>query len=399
MRPPPIRRLPLLRLALVLGVSIGFGSACNEAPRRVLPAVGERPPGWVDVRLTLPEAGDPTLGASGPFVVVDRTGRERLRGEALDYHTPIWANAARVVLGELELGPPPVEFRPLESTTLSVNGNRYRSLIRIECPPGKQMRVLNRISIEDYVKGVLPGEMPDRFGLEALKAQAVAARSYALSEGAQRGFLYPDVRSQVYGGRDAETWMASRAVETTAGQVLTHEGQVMSAWFQSTCGGGTARAADVFNNPPDGVLDRTIVCADCRTSPTWRWSRLIDVGRICKAVDLPEAPLDSVELEPALFPGRPIWITVKAGGQSSRIRVVDFRDRVSKGRPWDQQLLSTRWAAEPRIEEGQLRVEGHGWGHGVGLCQYGARGYARRGAGYRVILRRYYPGADLVQLQ
>jgi stage II sporulation protein D len=141
-----------------------------------------------------------------------------------------------------------------------------------------------------------------------------------------------------------------------------------------------------------------VACSDCRNSPTWSWHRTVDPAVVCEAAGLPPAPLESVETEPAYYPGRPDWITVTAGGRSARMPVVDFRAAVSRGRPRGDQLLSTRWAALPRVEPEGLVVDGHGWGHGVGLCQYGAGGYARRGAGYRVILRRYYPGAELVQL-
>lgn len=373
-------------------------SACADTPPVRLPQVGERPAGWVDVRLALPADGPPTIGADGPFVIVDAAGDERLRGDRLPRGTTLTVRDQEFQLGNVPLGPPPLEVRPLRQTTLSVNGRTYRSLLLLGISDAGQPRVVNRLDIEDYLKGVLPGEMPDRFGLEALKSQAVAARSYALSEGARRGWLHPDVRSQVYGGKDVETWLCSEAVDQTAGQVLTHDGEVISAWFQSTCGGNTARAADVFPFPPDGVLHRQVPCVDCRHSPTWRWSRTLDPEVVCGAMGLPSAPLESVRTEPAYFPGRPEWITVTAGGLQSRIPVVDFRDRVSKGRTWKEQLLSTRWAALPHVEPEGLVVEGHGWGHGVGLCQYGASGYARRGAGYRVILRRYYPGAELVQL-
>lgn len=373
-------------------------AACSEAPPPRLPAVGERPAGWVDVRLSLPTDRPPTLGSDGPLVIVDAQGGECLRARRLPSGSPLRLSDGIFYLGDDRLGPPPLEVRPVTGAALLVEGGRYRGLLLLETTDEGKVIVLNRLDIEAYLKGVLPGEMPERFGLEALKAQAVAARSYALSEGARRGWLHPDVRSQVYGGRDVETWLCSEAVEQTAGQVLTYEGEVISAWFQSTCGGGTARAADVFPAAPAGLLDRQVVCSDCRHSPTWSWSRTLDPVQVCEAAGLEPAPLEHVETEPSFYPGRPEWITVTAGGKSARLPVVDFRAAVSRGKARDDRLLSTRWASLPRVEPEGLVVDGHGWGHGVGLCQYGAGGYARRGAGYRAILRRYYPGAELVQL-
>ena len=393
-RTPPPHLLSVLALAALL---VGGLAGCAESNRTQLPDVGVRPPGWIDVRVA--RGGAPRVGCAGPCRVLGDDGAERLLAERVDWQTPLELADEGLLLGGFNLGEPPVELRPQGSALLAVEGVRYRGLLRVEVDGEGELRVLNRLPLEDYLKGVLPGEMPDRFGSEALKAQAVAARSYALAESAGRPWLFPDVRSQVYGGRDVETWLASRAVEATAGQVLVRDADVVPAWFQSTCGGGTARADQVFDDPPEGVMDRHVPCGDCRGSPTWAWERRIAGDLVCRAAGLPDVPLERIEAEPGLFPGRPEWITVHAGGLESRVRAVDLRDRVSKGRPWNERLLSTRWQKPPRVVDGDLVVDGHGWGHGVGLCQYGARGYARRGAGYRVILRRYYPGAELVQLR
>ncbi len=392
-------RDPLLTVLILLGALV----SCSPGPPPDLPAFGERRPGWVDVRLALPSDRPATLGGDGDCELLHELGAVPLSGSQLDPDSTLQLLDGLLMLNDLQLEAPPYELRSLDGSPLRVGGKRYRGLVRIEVSPQGTLRVVNRLSIEDYLRGVLPGEMPDRFGLEALKAQAVAARSYALSEGAQRGWLHPDVRSQVYGGMGVETWLSGQAIATTAGQVLTHEGLVISAWFQSTCGGATARARDVFPNAAGGLLDEEVVCADCRHSPTWSWQRRVSAALVCAAAGLPEAPLQAVAVDLEAWPGRPSWIRVTAGGQEAQIRVHDFRDRVSKGQSWKEQVLSTRWSSAPSIEFSgtngtHLLVNGHGWGHGVGLCQYGASGFARRGAGYRVLLTRYYPGAELVQL-
>lgn len=375
---------------------LGLLAACAEAPRQAFPASTSRPLGWVDVRLAT--AGSLTLGCEGAVQVLDPSGGvaasiARLGGEAR-------ASLAggRVRLADNDLGPPPVELRPQGALLLRLSGKPYRGLFRIEAAEGRQLRVVNRLPVEDYLRGVLPSEMPDRFGLEALKAQAVAARSYALAEVGQRGWLHPDQRSQVYGGAGAESWLADQAVATTAGEVMTVGGKVVSTWFHSTCGGGTTPAREVFPAAPAGYLDRAVSCPDCRHSPFYEWERRVPAERVCEAVGLPSAALTSVEGVPARFPGRPGIIRVEAGGRSASLDPERFRARISAGLPRDEQLLSTRWARQARVEGGALVVTGHGWGHGVGLCQYGAGGYAARGAGYRAILARYYIGAELVDL-
>lgn len=383
----------------VLGVLVGLGLSvgCAEGRRMTVSQPGVRPLGWVDVQLAVGVGLE--LGSQGPLDAVDRQGRTSVLPEGLGPSVPLTLSAGRLRAGARDLGPPPVELRPRPGAQLSLGRVRYRGLFRVDTDQGAGLRILNRLAVDDYLRGVVPKEMPDRFGLQALMAQAVAARSYALAEVGQRGWLYPDERSQVYGGIDAESALSSLAVQRTTGEVLTASGKVLSAWFHSTCGGGTRPARDLFPAAPVGVLDRPIVCNDCRAAPLWSWERRIPTARVCEAFGLPTAPLGSVRVDPPRFPGRPERLTVQAGGKQATLEVESFRARVSSGLGLPEQLPSSRLAAPPVVERGSLVLRGHGWGHGVGLCQYGAAGYAARGAGYRAILQRYYPGADLVVLQ
>lgn len=385
-------RSALLALALVAALP-----NCVEAPRQRLAPPGVRPLGWVDVRL----ASGPRLelGADGPFDVLDRQGRVIHRHGALPRGASIELSAGRVHLDGRSLGSPPLELRPTSEGLLSLDGRPYRGLFRLESAEGRALRVVNRLPVDDYLRGVLPKEMPDRFGLEALKAQAVAARSYALAEIGQRGWLHPDQRSQVYGGVEAESLLSGMAVTRTSQEVLTHGGRVITAWFHSTCGGGTVPARTIFPAAPRGVMDRPVVCHDCEASPVYAWERRIPGSTVLRAAGLEGGTLQAVAGSPSRYPGRPDRVTVRAGGRSASLSGDAFRSRVSAGRPMAQQLLSTRWAEVPSVQAGALVLRGQGWGHGVGLCQFGAAGYAGRGASYRAILARYYVGAELVRLK
>ncbi|HEU5363793.1 MAG TPA: SpoIID/LytB domain-containing protein [Gaiellaceae bacterium] len=128
---------------------------------------------------------------------------------------------------------------------LSVDGRTYRGRLVI-LPDGKQLDVVDTLSLETYLKGVVPAEMPSAWAPEALKAQAVAARSYALANLAKgRPFdLYGDTRSQMYGGVAAESAAASAAVDATKGQVVLYDGKVADTLFFSTSGGRTASALE-----------------------------------------------------------------------------------------------------------------------------------------------------------
>ncbi|MDQ3066968.1 MAG: SpoIID/LytB domain-containing protein, partial [Actinomycetota bacterium] len=131
--------------------------------------------------------------------------------------------------------------RPLEL------GTPYRGQIEVVVS-GPRVSAVNAVGLEQYLAGVVPREMPAAWHSEALRAQAVAARSYALAHRlAGKGFdLYPDVRSQVYGGVAAEDVRATAAIDSTSGQVLLYEGRIADTLFHSTSGGRTTTAAEVF---------------------------------------------------------------------------------------------------------------------------------------------------------
>jgi stage II sporulation protein D len=143
--------------------------------------------------------------------------------------------------------PGPLLFQP-GAAALSLK-HRYRGSIQVDVTGGK-LRAINMVGLEQYLYGVVPSEMPFKWLPEALKAQAVAARSYALATRRTGAFdLYPDTRSQVYLGIEHEKPSTNAAVDATAGQVLLYQGQVAKTYFFSTSGGRTASAEDVWGEP------------------------------------------------------------------------------------------------------------------------------------------------------
>ena len=385
---PRRRGVPGL-LALLALLAAG---ACVETahPRRAstLPSASA----WVEVDVT----GE-TLACDGAYVLFDGQGRQVGQGAGLAAGTPLSVSLSSVKLGEQLLPPPPLELRPMAGAVAAVGDRRYRGQLRIEYDVRRgRSRVFNHLLLEDYLLGVVPSEMPESFGFEALKAQAVAARSYALAEMAQRGWLYSDTRSQAYEGRGCERPLVTRAVQETAGEVLVRDGHPVKAYYNSTCGGRSSPAPSVF--PEDmtpGVMERGVPCPDCRRSPFRSWVRRVAGSRACAAAGLPAAPLESVEVVVDDRSGRAESIVLRAGGREATVPADLFRERLSSKLPLGEQMLSTRLAGPPRIEGDTLVIEGQGWGHGVGLCQYGASGFAARGGSYRQILSRYYPGAEL----
>ena len=144
----------------------------------------------------------------------------------------------------------PLVFSP-DGAPLALGGRRYRGSLQVSVQRGR-LRVINVVGLDGYVAGVVPDEVPPRWPAEALKAQAVAARSYALAVRKRSGpfDVYADTRSQVYGGVGAEEKTTTAAVTATAGQVLEYDGRVAVTYFFSTSGGRTASIADVWDSPP-----------------------------------------------------------------------------------------------------------------------------------------------------
>ncbi len=383
-------RLAVALLASSLGVSGCLDTSAGRSA--ATPRPGEP---MIDVELSGDGVPPPIL-CNGDWVALDGRGREIASGQGLAGTAPPTISPAGVSVDGRAIGRPPVVLQPRRRAVFSVGGKPYRGDVVLDYDARLSVaRVLNRLPVEDYLLGVVPGEMPDRFGLEALKAQAVAARSYALSEAADRGYVFADTRSQVYGGRSLESRLASRAVRETSGLVLTTHLRVLKAYYHSTCGGRTTSAGSVFPATPPGVLATGVSCPDCRQSPHYSWLRAFDAARVCAAAELPSNRIDHASIEPSTVPGRPDTITISTPDADVTLGMTTFRERLSAGHPLAEQLPSTLLSVAPAVEEGALVLEGRGWGHGVGLCQYGASGFAARGANFEAILARYYPGAEL----
>src|SRR3954469_9850581 len=209
--------------------------------------IGQAPVSRVRV-LLVDSAKQVTIASKLPLQVVDATGSKHALdagsyavGAGFKYKDPTNPQAKPAAL------PYPLEFRP-GATALALNGRGYRGSLRVLKLGPAKVRIVNVVDLDLYLRGVVPSEMPKSWALEALKAQAVAARSYALSHlHAGGGFdLYPDTRDQVYLGIPHEAPSTTAAVNATAGQVALYKGKVASTYFFSTSGGRTASVQDIY---------------------------------------------------------------------------------------------------------------------------------------------------------
>jgi stage II sporulation protein D len=269
---------------------------------------------------------------------------------------------------------------PLRAGDMEVRGDVVVRLYK------EGLQLINVIPLEDYLAAVLGSEMPVSFPPEALKAQAVAARTYALNKKLEAYgspfYLGSSVLHQVYGGVNREDPRTRAAVEATRGEVLTYELAPIEAYFHASCGGRTESGHAALQR--DLPYLQPVECP-CGRLPASRWSATV-----------PESELQAV------LQGAPagLHISGRTGTRrASRVSTssgatldgVTFRQRLGYTR-----LKSLDFQVE-KTAQGYV-FTGRGYGHGAGLCQWGAKALADGGRGYRAILSHYYPGAELQQL-
>ena len=240
--------------------------------------------------------------------------------------------------------------------------------------------VVKTVDLEEYVAGVVAAEVPPSWPLEALKAQAVAARTFAVAQKiaqgpAARAHLTASVLDQVYKGTSEA--LALKAARETRGEVLTWGAAPIAAYFSASCGGRSETAEAAFNLAP-GTTPYIQSEPDDDERP---WSKSLKLADIAKAV---RGEVTSVKVTRRTASGRAK--TVSLGKRS--ITAVELRQLLGY-----QALPSLLF--EVKADGDRAVFTGRGSGHGVGLCQYGARARASKGAKYLEILAHYYPGAEI----
>jgi len=283
----------------------------------------------------------------------------------------------------------------------------YRGALELRSDDGL-VRAVNALDLQFYLLGVVGAEMPAYFEAEALAAQAIVSRTFALynieraRSNAQPRVFRATTGFQVYKGFSAETRSTRKAVVATRGQALSWRGALFSSYFHSTCGGRTANATEAL-----GVTAITplagVACAGCAGSSFYRWnsmlasSELEDVARRYLRKNSPEGDLGAIEelevIERAAD-GRVIYLRLRHSLGSFEWRADSFRLAVEARFPGT--VRSTAFTLR-KAESGEWVLNGSGFGHGVGLCQMGARGMALEGTGSRKILQHYYPGSELMK--
>jgi len=304
---------------------------------------------------------------------------------------------------------------------LRINGRGYRGKVWIRNKDRRTLQVINQVSVEDYLKGVVPLEMGVRSFrvLEALKAQAIIARTYALYRirhpRDKRYHLLADTRDQVYEGVSRETRVTDVAVESTMGEVVIHADSLIEAFYHSTCGGHTEPMEHVWPGKSrpylQGIADNLGSGDFCQFSPYYRWMEIWsrdELETIIKKYGK-YAPI-----KPRRRRGRLKDIRILdryLSGRVKRLQLVFERQRISlEGdrirwvlRRTNGKLLPSTLFAIRRLRDRQGRLLalvalGAGYGHGVGFCQWGAIGMALQDFSYRDIIQHYFIGTNVRKL-
>lgn len=334
-----------------------------------------------------------TLTVDTRYTMIDPAKEVTIREGRSLYRKKIFSNSGKLLFGKELLGLSKVRIIPKRDATIYIDSLRLRGFVDIVATKDGYVRVINYLDIEDYLKGVLYREISHRWPYEVLKAQAIAARTYALY---QKGIssdkeydLRADIYSQVYGGRRAERYKTNRAVRLTKGVVLTYKGKIFPTYYHATCGGFTEDANNLWSidlPPLKGVR-----CGYCKNSKHFRWKRLIRLSKIKEMLEkagYKMSDITSIKIMGRNTSGRIKSLEFKGREGSLVINGKEFRDIMGPNN-----LRSNNYTLE--IRQDKVIFRGFGWGHGVGMCQWGAYYMASKGYTAEQILLYYYPGAKL----
>ncbi len=311
-----------------------------------------------------------------------------------------------------------VNFIPRGNTShIAFNNRMYRGIVKA-LPYGSNVRLVNVLYMEDYLRGVVPPEIGDRdrTEIEAIKAQAVAARTYAIKHLQQYGQepydMKPTVVDQLYEGMNVENRLVNEAIDQTTGDIIMFEDAFINAYYHSTCGGMTDDISHVWDKPAAPYLKPVDDSASCSWSKYYTWREEFTEAQLRGRLEqylsgdrgrqIKLAPITDVRIEERTAGGRVAKLFVRTDTDNHRF----FKDRIrwAIGRNSNPDLILQSDKFDVEVgRDSQGNVEriafiGGGYGHGVGMCQCGAIGKSRVGWTFDNILKHYYTGSEVKKL-
>lgn len=281
------------------------------------------------------------------------------------------------------------------SGPISIRDKSYAGWIEIQ-KSSDRFYIVNQLGLEEYLEGVIKYEMSPKWPMEALKAQTVLARTYAAQKIQKpRSELYDltaTVEDQVYSGAGEKDPATDQAIRETSSEVLYYQSGPADVFYHSCCGGQTESAEFVWAGVARPYL-KSVKCNFCSECPNYFW-RFPDAGAanggfLAGELGYEGEEADVIKVTEFSPSGRALKVKVNfKGGHSAEITGNDFRVRLGR-----DGVRSTFFKIE-KYPAGFV-IFGSGSGHGVGMCQWGARGMAEQGKNYREILGYYFPGTDI----
>ncbi|MFH0948234.1 MAG: SpoIID/LytB domain-containing protein [Elusimicrobiota bacterium] len=396
--------------------TIFTGCAASKRPPLVIlhPAVVSeekliKPIKEIIIKIGIIESTDGVLiGAKNDFEIVDVKTDEKINmsGDNI-YHVKTDKSLRKIVFGKKQFSND-IKIIPRKSDKkITVDGKKFRGNIILKINGKRKLTVINELGIEEYVCGIMTKEVSPNWSVESLKAQAVVARTFAiknLGKHGNNGFdLCAGTHCQVYGGFDSEDERSNKAVHDTAGEVLKYKGVIVNALYHSSCGGRTEDVRNVWNDsmPDSRQSGKTtnseyltgVKCGFCEKDKWYNWSASIllkTVGYNLRSAGYKVGDIQKIKTVEHTLSGRIKEILIEHSKGELWLRSNRFRMAMNPNI-----IRSTNWTV--RIKNGVAYFRGHGWGHGVGMCQWGAKGMAEDGWDYKKILKHYYRGTEIVK--
>ncbi|OEG71203.1 hypothetical protein ATZ36_15475 [Candidatus Endomicrobiellum trichonymphae] len=275
------------------------------------------------------------------------------------------------------------------------NSKHYRGYLTI-IKSGNKMNIINVLPIEDYIKGVLPEEIVANWSIEALKSQAVISRTYAianLNRHSAQGFnICSTVHCQVYSGAGIESNSCNKAVLETQCETLSYDGKFAQTVFHANCGGHTEDPKYIWNWKDTPPYLKGVKCGYCTAAPYTKWEKTLSESFIRKKLSNNNNNIGKI---------KSIKIKGKtSAGTAKELKITHSKGEVALG-AYQFRLAVDAWQIKShtfdfiKTDGDKFYFKGRGWGHKVGLCQWGAEGMAEKGKTYKEILAHFYPGTTI----
>lgn len=347
----------------------------------------------------LKDSFDFVVAIHGEYKIIDKATNQMLLHSRRLERSRVGAHNTGIYIGRRLYQTDHLSLESKKEVSIFVNNKKkqYRGRVDILKAKDGQLLVINVLDLETYIQGVLYHEITDKWPMEAMKAQAVAARTYAyyqMQKNHEGLFdLTSDIYSQVYGGKSAERFRTNIAVRRTRGQVLMYQGNVLPAYFHSNSGGHTEDVSELWEHdlpPLAGIVDQY-----AQGTPGYRWKRNYkssDVQQKLNEKGFKIGAIKDMEVVERTKSGRVKMLKIiDRDGAQLMITGKDFRSLIG---PNDIRSL----LFDVEMKGYYFDLMGKGWGHGVGMCQWGAYQMAKQRFNYDEILEYYYPTAKLEKL-